>query len=236
MQKLKKLTLAFLSIIIVQAANAQTVDEVINKYIEVIGGKEKMLALKTVKMQGGLSVNGFDIGIVNTISNGVGLRTDIAVPGMEEGFQIMTPTKGWSYLPFQGQTGPVEESEDRVKSGQASLDLQGPLLNYKEKGHTAELIGKEKSDDVECFKIKLTHKNGKVTFYYFDAVTFYKIKATSKAMVNGEETETVTTYSDFKKTPEGYLFAFSQTNARGTIVFSSIEVNKPVDESIFKVN
>ena len=61
MKKFKKLVLLFLSVASFGNANAQTVDEVINKYIDAIGGKEKMIALKTVKMDGAMSVNGLDI-------------------------------------------------------------------------------------------------------------------------------------------------------------------------------
>jgi hypothetical protein len=235
MNKLKTLALAAAAMISMQASQAQTADDVVNKYIEALGGKEKLMSLKSVKMTGGLSVQGMDIGITVTILNGVGSRNDISVPGMGEGYQIMTPTKGWSYMPFQGQTSPEEVSEDRVKSSQAQLDLQGALLGYKEKGHQVELLGKETVDGAECFKLKLTNKNGKVSTLFIDTKTYYRIKSISTTNINGEDTEIETSYSDFRKTPEGFVFPFSQTTPNGPITYSSIEVNKPVDESIFVV-
>lgn len=225
-----------LSLVLIQSAQAQTVDEVLDKYINAIGGKEKLLALKTVKMDGSLNVQGFDVGVVTTISHGVGSRTDISVPGMGEGYQIMTPTKGWSFMPFQGQTAPEEVGEDMVKAGQNSLDLQSPFLNYKEKGNSVELLGKEKAEGKDCYKVKLTNKFGKITTVFIDSATNYRIKSVSKATVNGEEMDVETVYSDFRKNAEGYVFAYSQTSPRGTIVYSSIEVNKPVDVTIFKAN
>jgi hypothetical protein len=225
-----------LCLVFAQFAQAQTVDEVVDKYIAAIGGKEKLQVLKTIKMDGSLSVQGFDVSVITTISQGVGSRTDISVPGMGEGYQIMTPTKGWSFMPFQGQSSPEEVGEDMVKAGQTSLDIQSPLLNYKEKGHTVELLGKEKAEGKECYKLKLTSKQGKVTTIFLDATTHYRIKAVSKATVNGEEMDVETVYSDFKTTPEGYVFAYAQTSPRGTITYSTIEVNKPVDENIFKAN
>jgi hypothetical protein len=225
-----------LSLVLVQSASAQTVDEVIDKYIAAIGGKEKMLALKTVKMDGNLNVQGFDVSVVITVSNGIGIRTDISVPGMGEGYQIMTPTKGWNFMPFQGQSAPEEATEDQVKAGQNGLDIQSPFLNYKEKGNTVELLGKEKTEGVECYKIKLTNKFGKVATVFIDAVNYYRIKTVSKANVNGQEMDVETVYSDFKKTADGYVFSYSQTAPRGAITFSTITVNKPVDENIFKAN
>lgn len=223
-------------LVFAQSAQAQTVDEVVDKYITAIGGKEKLLALKSIKMDGSLNVQGFDISVVTTILHGVGSRTDISVPGMGEGYQIMTPTKGWSFMPFQGQTAPEEVSEDMVKAGQTMLDTQSPLLNYKEKGHTVELLGKEKAEGKECYKLKLTSKQGKVSTLYIDATTYYRIKTVSKTNINGEETDVETVYSDFKTTADGYVFAHSQTTPRGTITYSTITVNPTVDVNIFKAN
>jgi hypothetical protein len=236
MKNLLPLCLFIMLLVLAQFSHAQTVDEVIDNYINAMGGKEKLLALKTVKMDGGMSVQGMEISVVVTVSHGIGSRNDITVPGMGEGYQIMTPTKGWSYMPFQGQTSPEEVSEDRVKSGQGALDLQGVLVNYKEKGNTVELLGKEKAEGKDCYKLKVTAKSGKVSTMFIDASTYYRIKSVSTASINGTATEVETLYSDFRKTPEGYVFPYSQTTPNGTLVFSSIEVNKPVDENIFKAN
>ncbi len=236
MKYFKSVLIAVIAIISMQVAKAQTADEVIDKMITAIGGKEKMLALNSVKLDGSLSVQGFDIGVVITILNGKGSRTDITVPGQSDGFRIMTPTKGWNFLPFQGMSAPEEVTEDVVKAGQAALDLQTPLLNYAAKGHKVELLGKDKVDNADCYKLKITYKNGKSATLYIDAKTYYKVKSVSTMNINGTDTEVETTYADFKKTPEGYVFPYSQTGMSGTITFSSVEVNKPVDENIFKAN
>lgn len=70
----------------------------------------------------------------------------------------MNTTKGWNFLPFQGQATPAELTADQVKASQSQLDIQGPLLNYKEKGSQVELAGQEKVDGKDAYKIKLTNK------------------------------------------------------------------------------
>lgn len=234
---MKKFTtglLALTTLISVHSSiKAQTADEVIDKYVAALGGKEKLATLKTVKMTGNLNVQGTDVGIVITAANGVGVRTDISVPGMGEGFQIMNAKKGWSFMPFQGQTEPAEVSADQVKSSQSQLDIQGALFNYKEKGSTVELAGKEAVNGADAYKIKLTSKDGKVSTLFIDAKTFYRVKSIAKTATPQGEVEMETTYSDFKKTDDGFVFPFSQTNNRGTIIFTAVETNKPVDEKIF---
>ncbi len=236
MKQVKKLGLALLLLTCVNAVKAQTVDEVIDKFVAAVGGKEKLMALNSVKMEGNLSVQGFDIGVTTTVLNGKGLRTDISVPGATDGYRIVTPTKGWNFLPVQGMTEPEETPEDQVKSLQAGLDLQSPLLNYAAKGHKVELLGKEKVDAADCYKLKVTFKNGKIATLFLDATSYYRVKSVININMSGKDTEVATSYSDFKKTPEGYVFPYAQTNASGTITFTTIEVNKPVDEKIFQPN
>jgi|GWRWMinimDraft_5_1066013.scaffolds.fasta_scaffold07746_2 hypothetical protein len=236
MKKLMNFLCFLMTLITVQVTQAQTVDEIINKHIDAIGGKEKMMALNSVKFEGSLNTQGFDVVLVVTVLNGKGARTDISVPGMSEGYRIVTPTKGWNFLPFQGMTGPEDAPDDQVQSGQSQLDIQSPLLNYAAKGHKVELLGNEKVDGADCYKLKITYKNGKVSTLFINTTSYYKVKSISKTNVGGQEMDLETTFTDFKKLPEGYVFPYSSTNQSGTIIYSSIEVNKPVDEKIFTAN
>jgi hypothetical protein len=47
-------------------ASAQTVDEIIDKHIEAVGGKDKIAALKSVRMETNLSIQGMDIPVIQT--------------------------------------------------------------------------------------------------------------------------------------------------------------------------
>lgn len=218
-----------------QTSFAQTTDEVVEKYITAQGGKEKMLALKTVKMTASMSVQGMDVALVITRKHMVGSRTDISVMGMEN-YQLITPEKSWSFMPVQGQSSPEEATEEQHKSQVGQLDLQGALLNYKEKGHTVEYKGKETVEGVECYKLVLVSKIGKTTTYYISTKTDRTVKSVSKAVRNGEEMEIATTFSDYKQNKDGYWFAYSSTTPQGDLSISSIETNVPVDDSVFKAN
>jgi hypothetical protein len=236
---MKKITIGLLTvaaIISVQSTKAQTVDEIISKHETALGGKEKLLTIKSIKMVGSLNVQGMDVGVTTTAVNGVGSRNDISVPGMGEGFQVVNTTKGWDFMPFMGQASPEEISADQAKASQGLLDLQGVLVNYKEKGNQVELLGKEKVDTAECYKLKVTNKQGGVSTLYIDANTYYRVKTITKIKNANGDADVETGYGDFKKTEDGYVLPFSLTMERGTIVFSTIEVNKPVDEKIFTVN
>jgi len=220
----------------IQSVKAQTADEVIDKYVTALGGKEKILSLKSVKKVGSLNVQGMDVSLTVTRVQGVGSRNDISVPGMGEGFQVVNPIKGWDFMPFMGQASPEEVSVDKLKSSLSLLDIQGSLVNYKEKGSQVEMSGKEKVENAECYKLKLTDKQGVISTLFIDSKSNYLVKSIITAKSSNGDINTELSFGDFKKTDEGYIFPFSEVMDRGTIIFTSIETNKPVDEKIFTVN
>ncbi|MEJ7589028.1 MAG: hypothetical protein WKI04_15840 [Ferruginibacter sp.] len=224
---------ALLAVVSCQLLHGQTVDEVVEKNITAMGGSEKLLSLKSVKMTGSINTEGMDVGVTVTVVNGVGVRNDISVPNMGEGFQITNAEKGWEYMPFMGQSSPAEDSPDKVKSMQYLLDLPGLLVNYKEKGHQVELLGKEKVDSADCYKLKITTKSGNVSTQFIDVNTGYRVKSITQSVTAEGVEDMETKYGNFRKTSDGYMFPFSQTIARGTIEYSSIETNIPVEEKIF---
>jgi hypothetical protein len=217
---------------------AQTADEVVDKYLVAIGGKENWKKINSVVTEGAMQVQGADVTVVSTALQGKGSRQDITVMGMT-GYQIMTPTEGWSYMPFQGQTKAEPATAEMVKLGADQLDVQGPLIDYKTKGHSIELLGKEDVDGTECHKLKITYKSGKVDTYFIDPTSFLLVKSISKQSVNGQEMELTTTFSNYQKTPEGILIPMAVTVPLGPglsadMTVKKIEINKAVADTAFK--
>jgi hypothetical protein len=222
-----------MALIAAQFANAQTVDEVIEKNITAMGGKEKLATLNSLRMEGGLSVQGTDVAVVITKVHNVGMRSDISVMGTEN-YIIVTPAKGYSFMPVFGQSAPQDMPDDQFKAAQTTLDIHGTFVDYKTKGIKAELMGKETVDGIECYKIKATFKNGNATDYYIDTKTDRLYKTNTKGNMNGEDVDVYATYANYKQNADGFWFAYSSTNARGETNFDKIETNIKVDEAIFK--
>lgn len=212
---------------------AQTADEIVDKYITAIGGKDAWQKVKTMKQEGTMKVQGADVNVAMTVLHGKGSRQDIAVMGMN-GYQILTPEAGWSYMPFQGQTKPEPMTADMVKESADAYDAQGALLNYKEKGHTVEYLGKEDLDGTEAYKLRVTHKSGKTETIFIDPATHYLLRTITKQKANGQEMEVITGLSNYKKLPEGILVPMSLTLPFGELTINKVEINPAVDEKIFK--
>ena len=227
----KVLSLLLLSSFFV-AANAQTVDEILDKHIAAIGGKDKWLSIKSVVMDGNLTVQGTDVSVKVTQLHNKGFRQDISVAGMS-GYEFYTPTEGWGFMPFQGQTKPEAKTADEVKRNFDDLDIQGSLIDYKAKGHTIEYLGKEDVEGTECFKIKVTRKNSGEQTYLIDPASYMIVRVISKTQAAGQEMEVKIDFSDYKDVA-GVKIAYSISQPFGNIIFSSIKVNEPVDEALFK--
>lgn len=232
MKPVKFLAMAFAALLFTNT-QAQTVDDVVNSHITAMGGKEKLESLKSVRMTGSMSTQGVDISMTMTRSHLIGFRLDMDIMGSSN-YQMLNSTEGWVFMPVMGMTEPKKMEDDQYKSASSQLDIQGALLNYKDKGTTIELLGKDKVDNAEAYKLKLTLKSGKVVTYFLDAKTYFLIKTASKQNVQGEEMDMETTFADFKQNADGFWFPYSTTSMQGTITFDKIETNVKVEDSLFK--
>ena len=137
-------------------------------------------------------------------------------------------------MPFQGQTQPEPLTDEDIKEGQPDLDAQDELVDYKEKGTAVELIGKDDVDGTECFKLLITFKSGKTESLFIDPKSYHIIRQVAKQKANGQEVEVITNLSNYKKLPEGIVVAMSIGLPFGELNVTKVEINKPVDEAIFK--
>lgn len=230
---MKKMFLLLIASTAISFTYAQTADEIVTKHIAAIGGADAWKKVKSITTTGTIKIQGAEFGVTSTVLNGKGARQDFNVMGMN-GYNILTPTAGWNFMPFQGQKAPEPITADDLKEGQEELDAQGNLIDYKTKGHTIEYLGTDDVEGVDAYKIKETLKSGKVETIFIDPKTYYIIRSISKQKANGKEVDVTTNLSNYQKLPEGIMVPLSIGLPFGELVVSKVEVNKPVDESIFK--
>ena len=230
---------AFIVMALATASFAQTADEIVAKHIEATGGADKWKALKGVEKKNKFNVQGMDIEMKLVIVAGKALRSDIAVMGQEI-IAVVDGETGWAQRPaMMGGTGEPEDMPGaEIKETLKQTDLGGSLLNYKEKGSTLELVGKEKLDGADVYHLKLTEKNGEVTNMFISTSTYYTLKTSGKRKVQGQEVDVDVTYSNFKQV-DGITFPHttevpSPMGGTMTMETESIKLNPTIDEAIFK--
>jgi hypothetical protein len=203
-------------------------DDIINKVIETMGGKEKLMSIKTIKKAGNGEAQGVKYPINFYAVHNRSERTDFSFNGLT-GYQIITTDSGFNFNPFSGMSAPERMTVEDVNLSSDSRDLESPLVNYQAKGHTVELMDNEDIDGVDAIQLRMSLKNGKTIFFYIDPDTYYIIRTTAKGVSNGQEFSSTSNYYDFRKNKDGILFAYVVDN----ITYDNIEINLPMDDKLF---
>src|SRR5262245_44623228 len=221
-------------------AAAQTVDELIAKNIEARGGLEKMQSVKTMRMTGKMTMGpGMEAPVSMELKRPNSVRMEFTFQGMT-GVQAWDGTSGWQISPFGGKTDAEPLSPGDAKETEEQADMDGPLVDYKAKGHTVELVGREQVEGSGAYKLKVTLKNGTVNYTYLDADSYLTIREESKRTVRGSEVEVESTIGDYKDVG-GLLIPHSiQNGAKGqaekqNITVDKVDLNPPLDDSRFKM-
>ncbi|MEW6364469.1 MAG: hypothetical protein AB1714_07505 [Acidobacteriota bacterium] len=221
------------------SATAQTVDELIAKNTEARGGLDKVKAIQSVKISGrSMMGGGMEAPFVLQIKRPGLARLDVTIQGKTL-VQAYDGEAGWQIIPFMGSTDPEKMPEEELKQWKEQSDLDGPLVDYKAKGHTVELMGKEDLEGSPAYKLKLTLKDGDMKYVYVDAENYLTLKETTKTKREGTEIEVDSYFGDFKPV-EGVMFPHSidnrvQGNSVGQMVVDKIEVGAAMDDGIFKM-
>jgi hypothetical protein len=232
--KTQKFLPAIAAVFLSMAAYAQTVDEVVEKHVAALGGLDKINAVQNIVSERSLAMGGMEIPIKSIVVVGKSVRNETVAMGNTT-IMVVDGGKGWMIRPAQmGGTGEVEDMPaPMLKQQMSSLDPFGALVNYKDKGNTVELVGKEKLDKKDVFHLKVTTKDGQAVDEYLDANTYLISKI--KVSVNGQDAQI--DMGDYK-TVDGIKMPFTMdmSNAQGTMSFivNKATVNTKVDDAIFK--
>jgi hypothetical protein len=232
---MKKITCLLLAatLLFTSAVQAQTVDEIISKHIEAIGGKEKLSQLKSIYTEHSMEIMGNQAPVIEYLVEGKGFKSESEFNGSKI-ISCFTDKGGWLVNPMAGSADAQAMPDEVYKSGKAQIYAGGALVDYAAKGYKAELAGKEDGN----FKVKITGE-GSETYYFIDPASFYVTKSIIKSEIMGQIVDVITTYSDHKKTDFGIVLPFAKTIDMGMFQLASkvnkLEVNKEIDPVIFEI-
>ena len=191
-------------------AQAQSVDELLAQHLQARGGAEKLNAMQAVKMTGKMSMiplNEFrkaagpgqevPVTLMEKRPNKARLEIDLQGKKLIQGFD--GGENAWGMRPDASEPDMLFDDEGGLGEMQALLlqdlaDLEGPLINAKEKWRSVELEGKEGSGDDVGYMFKLTPREGFVRSAVLDGKTSL-IRQTTRS---GSDFQLETVYSDYR--------------------------------------
>src|SRR5437016_12567966 len=216
----------------------QTVDEIIAKSIDARGGIRKMRALQSHRLSGRILRGDVEGTILIERKRPGKLREEISL----EGRTLIRATDGktgWSINPFSGggAPGPLSADDFRLMTQQADFDR--PLVDYKTKGNQVELVGREKLDDKEVYKLKVTLKDGQIRYDYVGVASSLELKWEGRVVRNGSDFPAESFFRDYRSV-DGLIYPFviesdSPGNAGAQkLIFDKDELNPPLDDTRFE--
>lgn len=235
MQYIKTTLLAAAGILFFSFTNAQSADEIINKYIDAIGGKDNLAQVTSAHIQSLVSVMGNDNPSETTILNGKGYRSEADFNGSKF-IQVYNEKGGWAINPMAG--GGAQTMPDvQYNAGKDNMYVGGALYNYAvNHAGKAELAGKE----LNTYKIVYNSTAAVVTTFYIDVNTYLLTKMISSAEMQGQQVELTISLSDYKKVDGNILLPFTLNmdfggNFSMATAVKSVDINQPVDLGIFEM-
>lgn len=215
-------------------------DEIVANYVAARGGLSKIRSLKTLRQKGHVTAGPDKHGVVTReIRRPASTRFEFKVQGVTSVF-VSDGQRGWRVDPAQGDTAPTWLSAEVVAEAVEQGDFEGPLVDWKVKGHSLELAGRADVGGKPAYKLKLTLKSGAVRHEYIDVASGHLVRSESTRQVRGRKLQVQTSFSAFKKTG-GLLFprvVEVETVGRPDklhIDVDSVEVNPTLSDARFAI-
>jgi outer membrane lipoprotein-sorting protein len=221
-----------------------TADEIIEKHLAAVGGRDALGKLTSQKATGTMTIatpNGDLTGPVEMLSKApnrarVYIQLDLTPVGMSDKMVIeqkFNGTAGWMMNSMQGDQEITGNQLDNMKNN----TFPTPLLTYKTSGAKVELLPKEDLKGKQALVVLFTPKSGSPVRMYFDPETYLLLR--TKATINTPETgdlEQIRDMSDYR-TVAGIKSPFLMVNTNSqqvlTIKLEKVEYNVPIDDAVF---
>lgn len=216
-------------------AQSPTADELVAKNLAARGGLEKLQSLNTMKVTGTVAFQGMEMPMTLLTRRPNKMRQELTMQGQSI-VQAFDGQTVWASNPMLGPGARALEGPqaDALKN-QALFD--GPLVGYKERGDTIELVGPAEVEGAKAWKLKVARPDGRSMFIFLDATTFLERQWSVTMEQNGLTMEVDTIIGDYQPA-DGVQVARSMRtimggNPMGTLKIDSVEFNVPVDDSVF---
>lgn len=216
-------------------ADEANLDTILDNYYQAIGGEKAWMAVGSMKQTGKMQMMGMEAPFTSYAKRPGKVRIEFVMQGMT-GVQAYDGETGWMLMPFMGSTDPEPMPQEMLDMMATDIDLEGPLMNWKEKGHQVELLGTEEFEGTESYRLKLTMESGNVVDMFLDSEHFVPIGMKATNTMQGMEMEVVTSISDYKEVG-GLMIAHSvaaKTQMGDQVItIDTVELGAEIEDSFF---
>jgi outer membrane lipoprotein-sorting protein len=143
---------------------------------------------------------------------------------------------GWSYNPFTGvDTLPLDGQE--LAQIRESADFDGMLYTYRQKGFTAQLLGKVPLGTRSAWKIQIRKPSGEIMNFFIDTVTYLVVKSDVEFIINKMPYVAESVFLDFRKVGGMVLPYLVQTRNGAMLTetrIDTVRLNETMEDYYFQ--
>jgi hypothetical protein len=218
-----------------------SVDEIVAAHLAARGGKERLQALRSIRETGTLTASDGRVArVVREIQRPGLFRLEFTYQGTTSVF-ANDGKDGWQIAPLQGQFEPrAMPPEADAAGGVDQRDIEGPLVDWRKKGHVVELVGREAVAGAKADKLKVVLRGGAVRYDYVDVASHMVVRSDVPRAVRGHRVELQSTFSDFRKVsgivfPHHIEIRIKDRPEILKVVVERIELNPELDPASFRM-
>jgi len=236
-----KRTLAACAVVVLAAAGARLraadelpkADTILDKSIEVTGGKAAFEKMHNTVMTGSMEIasQGIKGTMVITKAEPDKSLVEIEIAGIGTIKQGYDGAVAWEINPMAGAR--IKDGDEKAES---KLQAYFHEENWRDLYQKVETVGAESVDGKDCYKVVLTPKEGSPTTQYFDKKSGMLVKIAMTVNTPMGEIPVETMPGDYRK--EGDLLVphkmqMSQAGQDITVSFDSIKFNTDIPKDKF---
>jgi hypothetical protein len=222
-------------LIAITAINAQSLEEIVNNYSAAMK-TDKLASVNTIKITGKMAAMGMEMPMVMFMKNPNKIKVIYTFNGQDM-ISVFDGEKGYMINPMMGSSEPVELTGEQLEQVQNNNVFKNEILNYFQKGQLT-LEGTENVNDKPAFKLKANVGTSPV-YMFLDKGSYMLVKTNATVDQMGTSMNVDTYMTDYVDT-EGVVMpnkttAMANGMEAAVISFEKIEVNLPMEDSVFKV-
>lgn len=232
---MKKLLLSLTFILAAILANAQSLEDIISKYT-VANKLDKISDFKTIKITAKTSMMGMDMPMEMWMKNPDKIKSVTSFNGQQI-VQAFDGEKGYMINPMAGSSEPVEMNAEQLKDVARNNIFQNYMAQYLKDGKLT-YEGEESVSGKPAYRIRAAINGVSSATMFIDKSTYLLLKTVAD-LNQGGMAITVESYpSDYTETNGILLPMKTTTSASGMEIvttFTKVEVDIPIDDSVFKI-
>lgn len=224
-------------------AQALTLDQLIDRNVQALGGRAAIEAVQSIKLALHIVDPGLEVDAIYCAARPGRMRIDITAPGKPVYVEAFNGSRAWQW---KGKAEPVEESKTATGALRHGIELPGKLFGLHElqgRGNQLTLVGRESVDDIDYYVLRLTFSDRMNTTLYLDPETWLITRRRDVRPLHPDLDPTPTTIetkmTDFRKVGN-LVFAFASTDTDmktgkvlEKVTVREIKLNSPVPEGFF---